>query len=396
VDLIGDLLRASLLGELGDDEARVGKLRAAAARLAEALRGEQRPLVPAAVLTGFDEHTSAESTVVAAATEALQAEWETFRAAFSAEPTEVMRAVAMAAVQAAAADEPDVLLAAWYTARTCAEQCDAGRWDGVLAGVVDGWVGQAASEIDEVWVPRVAAIGLRMPALQPLQQGEKISLNTKLREKAEALDANWQAFAQQLAPTFAEYVDGLIGAAEVLSGEAQRRAVAQVKEFATELGAKLRDALGAQQQAATALHLRADLLWWRQSRYSDRLGRGYGELPGPADVAIAAAYDLHRMVPVVAPVSVEHVLADLVAATAGDASLRLSQLAAAEEAAALPDGEVVSPAPLLVAVRHGAPTPVLSESADVMPARAAVLLFRDLQARRLAAAPPPEPEEPAE
>lgn len=393
MDLIGELLRSSLLSELGDDEARVGKVRAAAGGMATAFRGPLRPLVPATVLAAFDEHTKADSTVLAAADEQLLREWETFRAAFPDTPTEVLRAVAVAGLQVAADDERDVLQAAWYTARTAAAQIRPGRWATLLEKLVDDWRSRVDAAMAETWVPRLDAVVLRMPSLPVLQEGTKIGLQTKLRDQVAELDrANYQTYANSLAEQFPHFVDALINGAEVLAGEAQRRAVAQVKDFASDLGNRLRDALGAQRQALTVMQLRTNLLWWRHSRFSERLDCGYDELAATADVVIAAAHDLHLQVPPSTPVSVEHVLADLVNATVGSEALRLDDLARADEAAALPaDNGGSSPAPLLAAVRHDVRTPILGESDDLTPARAAVFLFRDLQARRLAAAPPPPP-----
>lgn len=398
MDLVGELLRSSLLTELGDDQERVDHVRAAAAAMATDLVSRNRPMVPSTVIAAFDERTAADTAVLDATVDFLLAEWETFRIAFSAPPVEILRAVAFTALVDAADQDEEVMQAAWYTARTAIEVVPAGRWAAPISAAVDRWQTPVDNAIAAGWVPSAASGSLRMPSLQPTDD-ETINAKTDLRARATTIAAsgNWQTFSQQLVGEFAQMVDDLVAVPESLAAESQRRTVMQVKQFAGVLGARLREAIGAQDQAIAAIELRSALLWWRQSCFSERLSMPYNELPGPGDIAIAAAYDLHLMVPPVAPISVEHLLADLVASVAeGPAKLRRSDLTNSVELATLPaDPDGASPATLAHALtRTDVTTPLLDEQTGVTPARAAVLLFRDLQARRLVAAPAPLAGEP--
>lgn len=397
MDVVGELLRSSLLTELGDDQERVDRVRAAVAAMATDLVGRNRPLVPSTVIAAFDERTAVDTTILDDAANYLLEVWETFRIAFPAPPVEILRAVAFAALVEAAEHDEAVMQAAWYTARTAVELVPAGRWAVTISGAVDRWRTPVDSAIAAHWIPAAAAATLRMPNLQPTTD-RAITVKTDLRDRAGkvAESGNWQTFSQQLMGQFEQIVTDLIAIPESLAAESQRRAVAEVKEFAGALGAKLREAIGAQDQAVQAIELRSALLWWRQSRFSERLSVRYDELAGPADIVIAAAHDLHRMVPPLAPISVEHLLADLVASVAdGPAKMRLLDLAPSAEIAVLPDNpHGATPATLVDALAHaGTTTSLLDENTEITPARAAVLVFRDLQARRLAAAP--SEEEPA-
>ena len=391
MNVVSELLRSSLLTALGDDADRLAHLQGAISTTAEALAAGERPRVPSTVLTAFDENTPGESSVMAGATDRLLAEWPLFPNAFPTAPVEVLRTIALAGLAEAAAREPRVMQGAWYTARTAVEVLTPGRWADTVAAVMGGWRGPVDAAIRAQWVPTSATASIRMPALTPIAKDATIGINTKVRERATEIAAsgNWQTFSQELTPAFAGLVADLVSVSEILAAEAQRRAVGQVKEFATELGARLRETIGAQEQAVAAIELRSTLMWWKESRYSDRLGCRYDDLSG-ADLAIAAAHDLHLLVPEVAPVSVEHVLADLVAGlTTG--GVTLGDLAAAAEVRALPSSSpATTPATLLGAARSGGATPVLGAGEITLP-RAAVLLFRDLQAARLCVAPPPPP-----
>jgi hypothetical protein len=128
MDVIGELLRASLLTELGADEGRVARVRGAAEDLAAELAGDSRALVPYAVIASVDESTSATASPLAAAERALFARWETFANAFPASPTEVLRAVTLGAVVDAAARDHALRQAAWYALRSVTECLSIGRW----------------------------------------------------------------------------------------------------------------------------------------------------------------------------------------------------------------------------------------------------------------------------
>lgn len=391
MDVVGELLRASLLTALGDDADRLTHVRAAIKTTADALVGDKRPGVPSAVLAALDENAAADSSIVGDITERLLAEWPTFPNAFPTAPTEVLRAITLAGVGDAASRNTQVMQAAWYTARTALEELSPGRWAEPVTAVIAQWRGPVDTAIRNTWVPASASASLRMPALKTISNDATIAVKSPLRQRTKEIVAsgNWQTFSQELMATFPDVVNGLLGASEFLAAEAQRRALAQVKEFASELGTRLRETLSVQEQAVAAIELRSTLLWWKESQYSERLGRPYSDLAG-ADLAIAAAHELHLLVPEITPISVEHVLADLVAGVDGG-SVRVDDLAAADEASALPVVSTVStPATLLDAVRTGGTTPLLGKG-EVSLARAAVLLFRDLQAARLAVAPPLAP-----
>ncbi|WP_194822195.1 GTPase-associated system all-helical protein GASH [Micromonospora sp. S-DT3-3-22] len=390
MDVIRGLLRSSLLTELGDDEDRVGRVRGAAQDLAAQFAGELRTLVPYAVVAAIDELVPATAAPLAAAENALLERWETFRNAFPGQPTEILRAVALAAVADVVDNDDAMRQAAWYALRTATECLPAGRWANPVTDLAAEWEGKVRSSITGIWSPAPAPSRLRMPTI-PKAEDEKIPIDTPLRNRASELEdaASYNVFAQQLQGEFAEHVEQVIGVSEVLAAEAHRRSVTQLKDFATGLGARLREALAAQEQTMEAVWLRSELLWWRETIFSTRLSRSYADLD-PADVAIAAAVDLHNIVPLIAPLAVEHLLADLVHDAAGSAEVTVAALAAAGQVDALPGSANIAPATLVDAVCGGTQTPLVPSGQTLPAGRAAVLLFRDLQARRLAATAPPE------
>src|SRR5680860_1127914 len=193
------------------------------------------------------------------------------------------------------------------------------------------------------------------------------------------------AVAAQLQAEFEGFVKDLVNVAGLAATEAEKRAHTLLKEFAGPLGTKLRDALAAVERGNDASRLRINLLWWRQTAYSERLSKPYADLEAPAAVAAAAAADLHAQVPDLAPVVVEHLLADLVSSVTPDARVDAANLGAAGRETGIGGADpVATPAVLLdVATGAAATSPLLPDGQTLAAARAAVLLFRDLQARRL-------------
>lgn len=391
MDVIGQLLRSSLLTELGDDQDRVGPVRSAAQDLATTLASELRALVPYAVVAAIDESTPPAATPLAAAEDALLGRWETFRNAFSGPPTEILRAVTLAGVVEATDGDDALRQAAWYALRTAIDCLPAGRWDVPLADLAVSWEPGIHDSIAAIWSPPTTASRLRMPTI-PKVDDKRIPISTSLRDRAKELEgaANYNTFSQQLQSEFAQHVEQIIGVSEVLAAEALKRSVDQLKDFSSILGARLREVVVANERTMEAQRLRGELLWWRQTAFSARLSRAYGELSS-ADVAIAAAIDLHDIVPPIAPLAVEHLLADLVHSAAGGAEVTVAALASADQASALPSAAGAVPATLTDAVRAGVETPLVPSGKVLAGGRAAVLLFRDLQARRLANTEPPEP-----
>jgi hypothetical protein len=144
----------------------------------------------------------------------------------------------------------------------------------------------------------------------------------------------------------------------------------------------LRDGLMHLQRVQSWDRLRLDLLWWRLSRHSPRAQARYDEL-GAAEVAVLAAIDLHERAPGLAPASIEHLLADVVAeAATGEVTLADLRAAGAPHLTTFAQHmPAQSPAPLLTLIAgrdHSQETvPGLHKPLPV--ARASLVLFRDLQ-----------------
>jgi GTPase-associated system helical domain len=393
MDLIADLLKASLLEALGDDAGRADKLRAASTVLGARLAGDERAFTPHALLGAVADLHGGAASVLDSAHEVLIEQWETLANAFPSRPDELLRAVLLGGVAHAAEARPGVRLAAWYTLRSALETGEVGRWSVPLTKLLEEWRVPLQHEVDRLWRSASASAALRMPSVS---EPESFVMNsrTEIIARAETVQnsGNWQTVAAELQQTYAQDTERLIKLAEGAGLAGSKRAVAEFKKVLTELGSKLRDALEIHERGLEAVRLRGELLWWQQSRYSPSLEVGYGDLDGPADVAVAAAFDLHQLVPSIAPVAAEHVLAGLVGAVTASEPVPLAQLQEAKSAARLPNtGVGLTPATLLTAITSGTDSvrpPAFGAWTEQTPQRTAVVLFRDLQAAAALRTPP--------
>jgi hypothetical protein len=382
VDVIGELLRAGHLAQLGDDSERARKLRTASKHLADGLVGDP-VTIPATLIQAL--RPGQDSEAIRAAQTAVLAEWESFPNLHTESPTAVLQVVLLEAIASAGARRKPIRHALWYLLRTAAEFVEGDFWSAPIAAVQAEWSLEIEEELADNWAPDPAATRLRSPVFDASRTAIDLQTNLQSRAAQEVDQQPWPQSGAALAGSFSGYVESLIGIAEESGAKAVVESANLLRAaFRDQLLPQLRSAMKAQDDVLNAARRRIDLLWWQQSGYSPRLRQGYSELDSPCSVVLSTAMDLHALVSPLAPAAAEYVLAGLVDKTAGAAELSVAELAACDAIAELRktvggwNGPVLSP--LL-----GAPSEasVLDNDTMLAPHRAAVLLFRDLQVRRL-------------
>lgn len=336
-DLVLRLLQAGLLQALGDDDQRRKRAEAAAAATGEWLGLVGRPQLASAIVLAIDESGEPSGTVFDHAEQCLLHEWPTLRNAFPERPSELLRAIVLQGVDRAAAADPELAAAAWYVTRTVREMSiSAGRWTPVVEDVIEEIDSAMHERLMKGWAPALRQSKLVMPAISA-------------DDPVEAM-----------------------------------------REFKAELGRDLRALLAQQARLIQASWLREQLLWWRLAGQSELLGERYRRVEDPATCALAAAGDLHRLCPSVAPEAVEHLLADVVSESApNDVQLSFDALAAAWTDLSSNLGLDHIAGPLVSALslgKRGALPAAMRR--DLSPVEAAVVAFRDLQTTRLTSPAP--------
>ena len=165
-EIIGKLLRAGLLVNLGEDQERADRLRAASQHLRDKLLGDARSDIASALLAAVDEEGPAEVPILKAARAAIVDEWEMFENAYvQQDPSSILRAVTLDAVVGATAADPQVAAAVWYTLRDVAQMVTAGRWVQPITDFRNDLDATVSQRISETWEPIARASSLKMPSV---------------------------------------------------------------------------------------------------------------------------------------------------------------------------------------------------------------------------------------
>lgn len=388
-DLIGRLLTAGLLDTLGSDEGRVEPLRSASQQLQGTLL-DDRSSVPAALLAAVDEDASGSEPPLVRAQEAISDEWKTFANAFAHNgPTQVLRAVTLDSVVAASRAEPAIAQASWYVLRNIAGKVSTGRWTRTIADIIAEVNQGVDSRVAALWDPVPASSKLRMPPVPTppekatrKQIAEVDELRTRLGESGGNVNSVGTILFQDL-PDALRALETRIA---LRDHDGLVKHIEQLRDFSSSLGERLREVLEAHEAVIAAQTTRDRLLWWRLATRSALLGSPYRDAEASA-AAVAAAQDLHDVVPGVAPVAVEELLVDVLSdAGLAESKVTVAELVSANESVGVhvesPPG---NPALTVDVVAGGAHFDALPQAmnSEMLVGDASVTLFRDLQARRL-------------
>lgn len=385
--LLLNLLKAGLLGELGDDDQRRERAETAVQGVTEWLMGDGRPRLAAALLRSIDESTAPlDDPVLSYADKCLVDAWPAVRNVFPERPTELLRAIVLQAAVSAAARDDDLEAVTWYVFRTVgALGVPVGRWEAVLGAEASRIDAAVSNRLDLTWLPSADIGELRMPtttAAGPIKAPRKGS--EVLKQALEPYKDNLEGYYQQVSAALGQHVPPALAGLEaaitaMVSGSPSG---GELKAFAEKLGVVLRAQLKAQWAVVEASRLRETLLWWRLAAHSDVLGKRYADVSDPALCAIAAAMDMRQLSPRVAPIAVEHLLGEAMATNGGtEPSITIADLTTAWKRLGQEHDVDVNGYGLLVsAIAAGSDeVSILAVPEALTPAGAATLVFRDLQ-----------------
>lgn len=384
-DFLGQLLRAGLLTNLGEDQERAGRLRAASKSLRNRFLSDARADIPSALLAALDEEGPSDVPVLEATRAAIVDNWETFENAYvQRDPSSILRAVTLDAVVAATEADPQVAAAVWYTLRNVAQVVSAGRWKQPIAGFRNDLDARLSQGINEIWEPAAHSSSLRMPSVSATGKARPMKV-AGLQEFRTAIEQNGTDYA--VSEYLPDLLESLATAVTKHTQGASDAETEHLKKVVHTLGERLRDVLATHENLLMAVARRDTLLWWRLGGRSNRLGTPYRDEPDAARAVVAAAFDLHDRTSNVAPEAVEYLLIDVLEeAGLSEETVTISAMAAACGQLQLTKPIDAFPPLLVVDVVVGGcdPNGLVKAIQGPMPApAAATTLFRDLQIRRL-------------
>lgn len=135
---------------------------------------------------------------------------------------------------------------------------------------------------------------------------------------------NWSyQFAPKAATGIAEVVDSVLADYEKIANANNQSIQNAIIRFFGEFGKSLKQALSDANKAAVSMENRNQLLWWKETLYSQHTSRSYRTMTA-FETSIAMAYDLYHMLPATFPVSVDYILREAFREVHGKDSLELT------------------------------------------------------------------------
>ena len=314
--------------DVGGDDAKLEKLRAAAGDLVAAIK--KAPAKAASfALVAFDPQAPADDPVVREGLEALKQRWATYVNTFSGPPVAVVRAMLLDALAQAAAEDDRIGVAFVTSARNALPFMQVGDEQAIWADVVAQIEERVDARAEAEWATpssiAVQAMTFDVPVLDAPTISTARANRDTLKKKFHAAagpqyhnpqqgnvatggNPHWPQnsptqwvteFGDRMAEAVADVIDGVVGKTSIEQADLSEPFRALANSVSTYVDTTLNAVSG----ATAGLQRRTNLLWWKEARFSPSARLSYRDLP-PTAAAALMAYDLHQQVPTFSPASV--------------------------------------------------------------------------------------------
>ncbi len=344
--LLQQFLDAGLFN-FGDDDARLKDFVAAAEDLGKEFAENPESVIPA-TLVALDADVPDADPMLERAEAAVKKHWNSFRNKFPERQKGFLRPLLLDGVAKAAATDADIASAVWLCSATVYPLFASGRERGIVEAFLRQQGETAEAHAEGTWMPNheeaelsVPKIGLALPKANggkidkgALEQGLGGACGPHNRSGTAypgKPNPNWPnnptewswEFPPRAAATITTEVDKALAPLANQAGAIAEQVEPALKKFSKELGTSITTWV---ESSVTGLARRSELLWWRECLYSPQLHRSYRGL-SPSETVVSMALDLHRIVAMPAPQSVEFFLRETIRAVLPtDPKLSLSQL----------------------------------------------------------------------
>lgn len=328
--LLTKFLDVGLLPHLANNE-QVAFIESAIADVAKKLAKSRVHLITY-TLVALHPDISKENSLIREVDEALKKHWKTIQNNISDEPRQIWRTIIWGALNQQAKDVTSAAVI-WFTASSLLPyaELDANEYT-VISEFLFSLRDKVETETVRLWNQSNQSnagnpdlnFTLDKPEVKSVIDAafkqELIKATGPNDKSGTALEgANQYSPASQLnywSDTFAEQSAKAIGKRINSSAvNLTNDLYSQLGEFVEELKNSISQLSENLISENTYRQIRNELLWWRQTLYSPILRKGYRELDS-AEVAFAAAADLHKLLSGVHPISVEYLLRETFKATA--------------------------------------------------------------------------------
>jgi hypothetical protein len=336
----GDVLLRFLgkgLINVGGDDAKLEKMRGAAAEMAARLRIAPQQTCNFAPVA-FDPDVPVDDPVILEATTVLAKHWPTYVNTFAGTPVTVVRAMLLDALVQASDDER-IAIGFVSAARNVLPFMDVGSEREIWADVVTNVEARVDARAEEEWatpasIP-VPEIRINLDKMQITTQHQKIDRNT-LAKSLEAASGpqskagnaptsgnpQWpnsgQPWSYEFVPRATAAIANAIDEATANVSVAPVDLNTPFVNLTKTVQSHATETMASVSRATMGLQHRTNLLWWKEALYSPSARRSYRQM---SDVGAAGlmAFDLHKSVPIFSPGSVVAFLRETVVSLGTDA-----------------------------------------------------------------------------
>lgn len=285
-DMLQRYLSSGLL-DIGDDDARLSKLRDAAADLQKLFASQPRTGLYHALMV-YSENVDSEDQCFVEAAEALSKHWNTYKNRYPDTPRALFRAMAIHAVSETASSNPDLEVAVAYGLRSLGEHPNGANEGPIL----QEYYRETSNKLEQR-----AIASWRLNQFNPFPALKLTVVAAPTVDKA-ALDTG--ITSDTVTNTLAKLATGIVSDVNK-----------NLKSMTDQVSSNVGTAQQGFRDLAASMFQRSELLWWKESRFSPILRKPYQDLPASV-AAIFMALDLHTQLSGFAPLSVDFFLSETV------------------------------------------------------------------------------------
>lgn len=340
-------LKLGIVNLQGSDE-KLSKLQTTAVFLTKILEDHPTKAIPY-TLIALDPKAPEDDKTINEIVSVLEENWTTYFNTFSSTPVQVVRALALQALVTAAENNQLIALVLVSIARNVLSHIEVGSEANMWAELVDKFETQLNTLAEHKWAAP-EKITVKAFSYSPPKQVQISSLDVKLdreelqigiekatgpqNSKHQPTNGNPHWVTNSVQAWSNEFSNRMVSAISDVVDKAFEQAKVEpvnlskpLKELSVAVADHIDASLEAISGATAGLQRRSNLIWWRESLYSQSASCSYRKMPAPIAVTMMA-FDLANMVPILCPASVIAFLYEatsLIIKTDTDESFELGQ-----------------------------------------------------------------------
>ncbi len=312
------------------DDGLLQKLRAAVTDVVQAIGSDLFLAIPY-TRAALDPETPINDPAFETVASAVQKQWNTYTEIFT-EPRTVFRAIILDALSHLSEEEPDVAGSVDLITRNILPHIQSGGETEILTSFRDRVRKISQEEAERHWPSGANVVSPKLPAIKlgPLNSGSITVSRDVLKAgfpRPPWNNQNWMTHDQQLlemitnqgVEAIASTVEAAVKAGGISSDDLKKNLIDPLQKGLKDLVDSMTATLTGVIAPITTLKRQADLLWWKESAFSEHLQQSYRGTKSVL-LPLAFALDFATLLPTWNPIAVEYFLAEAFSAQWGGAS----------------------------------------------------------------------------